>query len=68
MSNERNNNYYKKRNSNRRNGFRQNRNNNFNRNKPRALETIEDVKQDIIRIEKEIELEIREIKNVKLGL
>lgn len=32
----------------------------------RAEETIEDIKEDIIRLEKEIELEIKEIKSLKL--
>lgn len=48
-------------------------NNNYNRNtkysnKSKAEETLEDVKQDIVRIEKEIRLEIEEIKTLKLGL
>lgn len=34
--------------------------------KSRAEETIDDIKQDIIRIEKEIELEIKEIRSLKL--
>jgi hypothetical protein len=33
--------------------------------KSRAEETIEDIKQDIIRLEKEIELEIKEIRSLK---
>jgi hypothetical protein len=32
----------------------------------RSEETIEDIKQDIIRLEKEIDLEIKEIKSLKL--
>lgn len=35
-------------------------------NKIKALETVEDIKQDIIRIEKEIRLEIKEIRSMKL--
>ncbi len=34
----------------------------------RAEETTEDIKADIVRIEKEIELEIKEIKTMRLGL
>lgn len=33
-----------------------------------ANETIDDIKEDIVRIEKEIRLEIKEIKSLKLGL
>lgn len=36
--------------------------------KPRAEETIDDIKSDIVRIEKEIQLEIKEIRSMKLGL
>ena len=32
----------------------------------RAEETIDDIKEDILRIEKEIDMEIKEIKNLKL--
>jgi len=35
-------------------------------NRGRAEETIDDIKKDIVRIEKEIELEIKEIKSLKL--
>ncbi len=34
----------------------------------RALETVEDIRADIARIEKEIELEIKEIRGMRLGL
>ena len=33
-----------------------------------ANETIDDIKEEIVRIEKEIRLEIKEIKSMKLGL
>lgn len=36
--------------------------------KPRADETVDDIKQDIIRIEKEIKLELKEIRSMKLGI
>lgn len=36
--------------------------------KSRALETVEDIRQDIGRIEKEIELEISEIRSLRLGI
>ncbi|NSW89728.1 MAG: hypothetical protein HPY74_03415 [Firmicutes bacterium] len=36
--------------------------------KSKADETINDIKEDIIRIEKEIRLEINEIRSLKLGL
>lgn len=36
--------------------------------KSRAAETIDDIKIDIARIEKEIELEIKEIRSMRLGL
>ena len=36
--------------------------------KTRANETIEDIREDIARIEKEIQLEIKEIKSMRLGL
>lgn len=43
-----------------------------NYNKPaervKAIETLEDIKADITRIEKEIQLEIKEIKSIRLGL
>jgi hypothetical protein len=38
------------------------------RNRVKAEETIEDIKEDIIRIKKEIELEMREIRSLRLGL
>jgi hypothetical protein len=34
----------------------------------KTIETVDDIKEDIIRIEKEIELEIKEIKTMRLGL
>jgi len=37
-------------------------------NKIRTDETIDDIKEDISRIEKEIELELKEIKSMKLGM
>lgn len=37
-------------------------------NKIREEETINDIKEDIVRLEKEIELEIKEIRSIKLGL
>lgn len=37
-------------------------------NRIRAEETVDDIKTDIVRIEKEIELEIKEIKSMRLGL
>ncbi len=40
----------------------------FNSNRIRAVETAEDIKADIMRIEKEIELEIKEIRSMRLGL
>ncbi len=36
--------------------------------KPRAEETVEDIAADIVRIEKEIELELKEIKSMRLGV
>lgn len=36
--------------------------------KPRADETVEDIALDIIRIEKEIQLELKEIKSMRLGV
>ena len=36
--------------------------------KSKATETVEDIKQDIGRIEKEIELEISEIRSLRLGI
>ncbi len=36
--------------------------------KVKTEETIDDIKEDILRIEKEIELEIREIRTMRLGL
>jgi len=39
-----------------------------NEKKQKAEETIEDIKADILRIEKEIKLEINEIRSLKLGL
>lgn len=36
--------------------------------KPRTDETVEDIAADIIRIEKEIELELKEIKSMRLGV
>jgi CCR4-NOT transcriptional regulation complex NOT5 subunit len=38
------------------------------RNRVKAEETIDDIKEDIVRIEKEIELEMKEIRSLKLGL
>jgi len=43
-------------------------NNTSRYNKIREEETINDIKEDIARLEKEIELEIKEIKSIKLGL
>jgi len=37
-----------------------------NNHRSRAEETIDDIKEDIVRIEKEIELEIKEIRSLKL--
>lgn len=37
-------------------------------NRIRAEETVEDIRRDISRIEKEIELEIKEIKSLRMGL
>jgi len=37
-------------------------------NRIRSEETIDDIKSDIIRIEKEIELELKEIKTLRLGM
>ena len=34
----------------------------------KTIETVEDIKADIVRIEKEIDLEIKEIKTMRLGL
>lgn len=36
--------------------------------KPQAEETVEDIATDITRIEKEIELELKEIRSMKLGM
>ncbi len=36
--------------------------------KPKTEETVEDIANDIVRIEKEIDLEIKEIKSLRLGL
>jgi len=38
----------------------------YGNSRNRAEETIEDIKRDIMRIEKEIELEIKEIRSLKL--
>lgn len=38
----------------------------FINNRNKAEETIDDIKEDIVRLEKEIELEIKEIKSLKL--
>jgi len=40
----------------------------FNMDKVKTVETAEDIKNDISRIEKEIELEIQEIKSMRLGI
>ena len=40
----------------------------INRNRQKAVETFDDIKADNARIEKEIGLEIKEIKNLNLGL
>ncbi|HHV60161.1 MAG TPA: hypothetical protein GXX49_07740 [Clostridiaceae bacterium] len=40
----------------------------YSRNSKSGGETIEDIKNDILRIEKEIQLELKEIKSLKLGL
>lgn len=55
-------------NSNRDNARRYNNLPRYSNQKIKVDETIEDIKADIIRIEKEIELEIKEIKTLKLGL
>ncbi len=39
-----------------------------NRSRINSAETYEDIQNDIVRIEKEIQLEIRQIKSCKLGL
>jgi len=36
--------------------------------KPRAEETVEDIAADIVRIQKEIELELKEIRSLRLGV
>ncbi len=41
---------------------------NRSQNKVKAVETIDDIRADISRIEKEIELEIKEIRSLRLGL
>ncbi|MDF2524387.1 MAG: hypothetical protein K0R31_2028 [Clostridiales bacterium] len=37
-------------------------------NRVKAVETIDDIKTDITRLEKEIELELKEIRSLRLGL
>lgn len=43
-----------------------NRNNNYKNTRQRTVETAEDITEDIIRIEKEIKMEVQEIKTIKL--
>ena len=43
-----------------------NRNNNYKNTRTRTVETAEDITEDIIRIEKEIKMEVQEIKTIKL--
>ena len=40
----------------------------INRNRQKPVETLDDIKADVSRIEKEISLEIKEIQNLNLGL
>lgn len=43
-----------------------NRNSNYKNTRTRTVETAEDITEDIIRIEKEIKMEVQEIKTIKL--
>jgi len=40
----------------------------FDKTKIKEIETVEDISEDILRIEKEIELEVREISALKMGM
>ncbi|MCX7841553.1 MAG: hypothetical protein N2489_00570 [Clostridia bacterium] len=61
------NNYMREKDNSHRNNFHNNPPQRYG-NKSKAEETAEDIKADILRIEKEIDLEIKEIKSLRLGL
>ena len=49
-------------------GYNKSKNNRFEDKKINAIETVDDISMDILRIEKEIELEIKEIAAMTLGV